>query len=85
MAVRTNILALALALALAVPVWAADSVKDLQKKQRKLQEEIEQTNKMLKQTKRDENATLNKLQLIGQNIKTEQHVLDSELVKDKDY
>ena len=77
MAVRTNILTLALALALAVPVWAADSVKDLQKKQRKLQEEIEQTNKMLKQTKRDENATLNKLQLIGQNIKTQKKLINT--------
>ena len=40
-----------------VPAFAADSVKDLQKKQKKLQEEIEQTNKMLKQTKKDEKAT----------------------------
>ena len=82
MAVRRNILALALALALAAPVFAADNVKDLQKKQRKLQEEIEQTNKMLKQTKRDESATLNKLQLIGENIKTQRQLirtLDSEI------
>ena len=48
-----------------VPVLSAESVKDLQKKQRKLQDEIEQTNKMLKQTKKDETATLNKLQLIN--------------------
>ena len=65
-----------------LPVWAADSVKDLQKKQKKLQEEIEQTNQMLKQTKRDENATLNKLQLLGQNIKNQKkliNTLDSEI------
>ena len=77
MAVKQHIWALALALALAAPVWAADSVKDLQKKQRKLQEQIEQTNKMLKQTKRDENATLNKLQLIGQNIKNQKKLINT--------
>ncbi len=62
--------------------FAVDSVKELQQKQRKLQEEIEQTNKMLKQTKKDESATMNKLQLIGQNIKTQKkliHTLDSEI------
>ena len=82
MVVRRNIVTLILALALAAPFFAADSVKDLQKKQRKLQEEIEQTNKMLKQTKRDESATLNKLQLIGQNIKTQRKLittLDNEI------
>ena len=63
-------------------VFAADSVKDLQNKQKKLQEEIEQTNQMLTQTKKDENATLNKLQLIGQNIKTQKKLirtLDNEI------
>ena len=65
-----------------VPAFAADSVKDLQKKQKKLQEEIEQTNKMLKQTKKDEKATMNKLQLIGQNIKNQKKLittLDNEI------
>ena len=64
-------------------VCCAESVKDLQKKQKKLQAEIEQTNKMLKQTKKDENATLNKLNLIGQNIKTQRRLintLDNEIV-----
>ena len=64
------------------PLWAADSVKDLQKKQKKLQQEIEQTNKMLKQTKKDETATLNKLQLTQQNIKNQKkliHTLDNEI------
>ena len=67
---------------MACPVFAADSVKDLQKKQRQLQAEIEQTNKMLKQTKKDESATMNKLQLLNQNIKTQKkliHTLDSEI------
>lgn len=66
-----------------VPVLSAESVKDLQKKQRKLQDEIEQTNKMLKQTKKDETATLNKLQLINKNIKNQKqliHTLDNEIV-----
>ena len=54
-----------------------ESVKELQNKQKKLQEEIEQTNKMLKQTKRDENATVNKLQLIGQNIKNQKKLINT--------
>ena len=60
----------------------AESVKDLQNKQKKLQQEIEQTNKMLKQTKKDESATLNKLELIGRNIKNQKQLirtLDSEI------
>lgn len=69
--------------ALSLSVWAADNVKDLQKKQKKLQQEIEQTNKMLKQTKKDESATMNKLHLIGQNIKNQKkliHTLDNEVL-----
>lgn len=76
------IVILALCALISVPVYAADNVKDLQKQQKKLQQEIENTNKMLKQTKRDESATLNKLQLIGQNIKTQKqliHTLDNEI------
>ena len=66
-----------LAAMMVLPVWAADTVKDLQKKQKKLQEEIEQTNQMLKQTKRDESATLNKLQLLGQNIKNQKKLINT--------
>ena len=58
-------------------------MKDLQKNQKKLQEEIEHTNKMLKQTKKDETATMNKLQLIGKNIQNQKKLirtLDSEIV-----
>ncbi|MBR0195179.1 MAG: peptidoglycan DD-metalloendopeptidase family protein [Paludibacteraceae bacterium] len=65
------------------PCFAADNVKDLQKKQKKLQEDIEQTNKMLKQTKKEEKATVNKLQLIGQNIKSQKKLirtLDNEIL-----
>ena len=64
-------------LSLQFTAFAADSVKDLQKKQKKLQAEIEQTNKMLKQTKKDESATLNKLQLIGENIKTQRQLINT--------
>lgn len=61
----------------------ADSVKQLQQKQKQLQQEIEQTNKMLQQTKKNETSTLNKLQLLGQNISTQKKLirtLGSELV-----
>ena len=58
-------------------VYAADNVKDLQQQQKKLQQEIEQTNKLLKQTKRDENATLNKLQLLSQNIKNQRKLINT--------
>ena len=71
-----------IAMLICVPSFAADSVKDLQKKQKKLQAEIEQTNKMLKQTKNDETATLNKLQLTQQNIKNQKKLirtLDNEI------
>ena len=60
----------------------SESVKDLQKKQKKLQQEIEQTNKMLKQTKKDETATMNKLELLGRNIQNQKkliHTLDNEI------
>ena len=72
---------LSLILCFLLPAFS-ESVKDLQKKQKKLQQEIEQTNKMLKQTKTDEKATLNKLQLLGQNIQNQKkliHTLDNEI------
>ena len=75
------ILTLILSTLMLVPAWS-ESVKELQQKQKKLQAEIEQTNKMLKQTKKDESATLNKLQLLNRNIKTQKkliHTLDSEI------
>ena len=74
-------LTLVLSTCLLVPAWS-ESVKELQRKQKKLQAEIEQTNKMLKQTKKDESATMNKLQLLNQNIKTQKkliHTLDNEI------
>ena len=82
MAIKRTILICILYSVLCIPAFA-ESVKDLQKKQKKLQEQIEQTNKMLKQTKRDESATVNKLNLINQNIKTQKQLirtLDNEIV-----
>ena len=81
MAIKQYII-LILAVVLALPSFGANSVKDLQKKQKKLQQEIEQTNKMLKQTKKDETATMNKLQLLGENIKNQKKLirtLDNEI------
>ena len=77
MAINRHILIIILGALLTMPVFAADNVKDLQKKQKKLQAEIEQTNKMLKQTKKDESATLNKLHLIGENIKTQKQLINT--------
>ena len=76
MAIKRNIVVLVLCALFLAPAYG-ESVKDLQKKQKKLQEEIEQTNKMLKQTKKDESATMNKLQLIGQNIKTQKKIINT--------
>ena len=78
---RCFLLVVLVVLCIRIPAFG-ESVKDLQKKQKKLQQEIEQTNKMLKQTKKDETATENKLQLIGQNIKNQKRListLDSEI------
>ena len=82
MAIRRHIGILCLLSLVLSPLYAADNVKDLQNKQKKLQQEIEQTNKMLNQTKKDEKATMNKLQLIGTNIKNQRqliHTLDNEI------
>ena len=83
MGYRLRVIGLFLAAIVLLPVYAADNVKDLKQKQKKLQEEIEQTNKMLKQTKKDEKATVNKLQLLGQNIKSQKKLirtLDNEIL-----
>ena len=81
MAIKHNIVIFALCSLFVLPA-SGESVKDLQKKQKKLQQEIEQTNKMLNQTKKDEKATLNKLQLLGENIKNQKKLirtLDTEI------
>jgi septal ring factor EnvC (AmiA/AmiB activator) len=81
MAIKHNILIFVLCSLFVLPAFG-ESVTDLQKKQKKLQQEIEQTNKMLNQTKKDEKATLNKLQLLGENIKNQKiliRTLDREI------
>ena len=63
---------------LSCSLLAADNtVKNLQKQQRQLKQEMEQTNKMLKQTKKNETATVTKLQLINQNIATQKKLINS--------
>ena len=82
MAIKRNILILIVAALALLPAYG-ESVKELQNKQKKLQQEIEQTNKMLNQTKKDEKATLNKLQLLGKNIQNQKQLirtLDNEIV-----
>ncbi len=56
---------------------SAESVKSLQKKQQDLQKQIEQTNQMLQQTKKNETSTLNKLQLLSKNIKTQKQLINT--------
>ena len=74
---KQTIIAIFLGCLVAIPAFSANTVKDLQKQQKKLQQDIENTNKMLKQTKKDESATLNKLQLISENIKTQKKLINS--------
>ena len=64
---RIIFLSISLLLTMLVP---AQSVKELQKQQRELQQQLEQTQKMLKQTKQSETATVNKLNLLNNDIKT---------------
>lgn len=65
-----------LLLCLALPVQA-QTVKSLQKEQKELKKQIENTNKMLQQTKKSETATVNKLQLINQNIETQKKLISN--------
>lgn len=60
----------------AIGVWA-DSASSLKKQQKELKQQIEQTNKMLQQTKKNESATITKLELINQNIKTQKALISN--------
>lgn len=53
------------------------TLKELQAQQRKYSEELETTCKMIKQTKQSEKATENKLNLIGQDIRTRKKLINS--------
>lgn len=56
-------------------VLPAQTVKELQKQQRELQQQLEQTSNMLKQTKQSETATVNKLNLLNNDIKTRKKLI----------
>lgn len=71
---RQTILYILLCLTLSL---SAQSIDQLQKQQKQLQKEIENTNKLLNQTKSNEKATLNKLELLEQNIKTQKKLIRS--------
>lgn len=64
-------------LLLCTTALVAQNVKTLQKQQRELKQQIEQTNKMLQQTKKSETATVTKLQLINQNIATQKRLISN--------
>lgn len=55
----------------------AQTLKELQAQQKKYAEEIENTGKMIKQTKQNEKATENKLNLINQDIRTRKKLINS--------
>lgn len=69
---KSVILYLALLLTISL---CAQSVKELQKQQRELQQQLEQTSHMLKQTKQSETATVNKLNLLNNDIKTRKKLI----------
>ena len=53
----------------------AQTVDSLQKQQRELKQQIEETNKMLQQTKKNESATVTKLELLNRNIVTQKKLI----------
>lgn len=53
------------------------TVQELKKQQAALEKEMATTGKMLSETKRNETATMNKLQLIGKNIKTQKKLVNA--------
>ena len=56
---------------------SAQSVAELQKQQKQIKSEMEQTNKMLKQTQSSKTATVNKLNLLNSNIKNQKKLVAS--------
>ena len=69
-----RIIYIMLLLVLTLPAMA-DKVKDLQKERQKIEQQLKQTNEMLAQTKQNERATLNKLTLLNNNIKTRKKLI----------
>jgi len=65
-------------LLLCLPVLsAAQSVKDLQQEQKKIQEQIQETDRMLSQTKNEKKSTQNKLNILNQDIKNRKKMISS--------
>ena len=74
---RVQRLHIVLYLLLAVVCISAQDLKELQAQQKKYAEELENTGKMISQTKQNEKATENKLNLIGQDIRTRKKLINS--------
>lgn len=55
----------------------AQTVKDLQQEQQKLQAQIKETDRMLSQTKNDKKSTQTKLNLLNQDIKNRKQIISS--------
>lgn len=58
-------------------LMSAQSVKELQAEQQKLEQQMKETDQMLSQTKKNEKATQNKLNLLNQDIKTRKKLISS--------
>ena len=74
---RVHRLHIVLYLLLAAVCINAQNLKELQAQQKKYAEELENTGKMISQTKQNEKATENKLNLIGQDIRTRKKLIYS--------
>jgi len=58
-------------------VGAAQSMNDLKKEQEQLQQQIQETDRMLSQTKSDKKSTQNKLNILNQDIKNRKKMISS--------
>lgn len=67
---------IALLLCLACGDMMAQSVKDLQKEQEAIKKELAETQKMLSETKSNEKATTNKLNLLNKNIRDRKRLIN---------
>ena len=55
----------------------AQNVKDLQKQQQKIQKQLKETDKMLGETKKNEKATVNKLNILNNSIKERKKLINN--------
>ncbi|MBQ9427233.1 MAG: peptidoglycan DD-metalloendopeptidase family protein [Paludibacteraceae bacterium] len=67
---------LCLVCSLVVLRLAADEVKDLQREQEQIRRELAETEQLLKETKKNETATTNKLTLLNKNIKDRKRLIN---------